>query len=288
MANADSDEPHCHTLASLPPELIALVAEGLDTCGLARFAAASTLCRAAAHSELRAALRAAVQRSLVLHLVPGALHDGSSLPRLERLARARDALVRCPYFCVPDDLVAIPPGAFRGCSYLTSPLTLPTSLTTIGDRAFEGTSLTGITLPATLTNIGTCAFRCTPLAQLTLPPTLATVGLGAFSSCIFLREVHLPAGLTAIPNRAFRGCTSLATVALPANLTTIGDYSFAGCCSLVEILLPATLTSIGDYAFRGCSSLASLRGFPASFTAGYPTIGRDAFEGTRFTSNRLE
>ena len=111
MANADSDEPHCHTLASLPPELIALVAEGLDACGLARFTAASTLCRAAAHSELRAALRAAVQRSLVLHLVPGALHDGSSLPRLERLARARDALVRCPYFCLPDDLVAIPPRA---------------------------------------------------------------------------------------------------------------------------------------------------------------------------------
>ena len=147
MANADSDEPHCHTLASLPPELIALVAEGLDACGLARFAAASTLCRAAAHSELRAALRAAVLHSLVLHLVPGALHDGSSLPRLERLARARDALVQCPYFCLPDDLVAIPPGAFRGCSYLTSPLTLPTSLTTIGDRAFEGTSLTGLTLP---------------------------------------------------------------------------------------------------------------------------------------------
>jgi hypothetical protein len=77
----------------------------------------------------------------------------------------------------------------------------------------------------------------------------------------------------------------LATVALPANLTTIGDYSFAGCCSLVEILIPATLTSIGDYAFRGCSSLASLRGFPASFTAGYPTIGRDAFEGTRLIRN---
>ena len=62
MANADSDGPH--TFASLPPELITLVAEELDARGLARFAAASTLCRAAAHSELRAALRTAVQRSL--------------------------------------------------------------------------------------------------------------------------------------------------------------------------------------------------------------------------------
>ena len=47
----------------------------------------------------------------------------------------------------------------------------------------------------------------------------------------------------------------------------------------MEVILPPALTSIGDYSFRGCSLLASLT-LPASFTAGYPTIGRDAFEGT--------
>ena len=275
MANADSDGPH--TFASLPPELITLVAEELDARGLARFAAASTLCRAAAHSELRAALRTAVQRSLV----PGVLQC-SSLPRPERLARIRDALVLCPYFCLPDDLVAIPPGAFRGCISLTSPLTLPAAVATIGDRAFEGTSLTELTLPATLTTIGICAFRGTPLAKLTLPPTLATIGLGAFSSCVFLEELTLPAGLTVIGNRAFRGCTSLTKVALPAGLTVIGHYCFSGCSSLTDIILPAALISIGDYCFRSCSALGSLH-LPATFTAGYPTIGRDAFEGTCLT-----
>ena len=260
MANADSDAPH--TFAYLPPELITFVAEELDARSLARFAAASTLCRAAAHSELRAALRTAVQRSLV----PGA-------------GRIRNALVLCPYFCLPDDLVAIPAVFFRGCIFLTSPLTLPAALTTIGDRAFEGTSLTELTFPASLTTIGICAFRGTPLAKLTLPPTLATISLGAFSSCVFLEELTLPAGLMVIGNRAFRGCTSLTKVALPATLTTIGHYSFSGCSSLTDIILPAALTSIGDYSFRGCSALASLR-LPATFTAGYPTIGRDAFEGT--------
>ena len=260
MANADSDAPH--TFASLPPELITLVAEELDARSLARFAAASTLCQAAAHSELRAALRTAVQRSMV----PGA-------------GRIRNALVLCPYFCLPDDLVAIPAGVFRGCIFLTSPLTLPAGLTTIGDRAFEGTSLTELTFPASLTTIGICAFRGTPLAKVTLPPTIATIGLGAFSGCIFLAEVTLPAGLTAIGNRAFRGSIALTKVSFPATLETIGHYSFSECSSLMEITLSPALTTIGDYCFRGCSLLASVT-LPASFTAGYPTIGRDAFEGT--------
>ena len=48
-------------IASLPDELIVLIAETLDAPSLASFAAASTFCLAAAHGELRAALLAAVR-----------------------------------------------------------------------------------------------------------------------------------------------------------------------------------------------------------------------------------
>ena len=56
------------TLISLPTELLTLVAEELDLHGLARFADACKGCLAAAHGELRAALRTAVR----LCLEPGA------------------------------------------------------------------------------------------------------------------------------------------------------------------------------------------------------------------------
>ena len=69
-------------LESLPPELLMLVAEKLDAPRLARFAAASTACLAAAHGELRAALGTAVQR----YLEPGA-------------GPVSDALISCPYVC---------------------------------------------------------------------------------------------------------------------------------------------------------------------------------------------
>ena len=42
-----ADEPR--TLATLPTELLTLVAENLDTHSLAQFAAASTVCLAVAH-----------------------------------------------------------------------------------------------------------------------------------------------------------------------------------------------------------------------------------------------
>ena len=51
-------------IASLPDELIVLIAKTLDAPSLASFAAASAFCLAAAHGELRAALLAAVQRCL--------------------------------------------------------------------------------------------------------------------------------------------------------------------------------------------------------------------------------
>ena len=60
MADADSDEPH--TLASMPPELLRLVAAACtDMRCLARFAAACTVCSESAHGELRAALPASIK-----------------------------------------------------------------------------------------------------------------------------------------------------------------------------------------------------------------------------------
>ena len=139
MFNGISDEPR--TLSSLPPELITLVAEELDLSGLARLATASTVCLAAAQGELRAALRTAIQRSLV----PGA-------------GPVSEALLACPHFCIPDGLVIIPIGAFRETSLIS--ITLPASVITINHLVFNRcTSLTEITLPAALTKISYGAFK---------------------------------------------------------------------------------------------------------------------------------
>ena len=152
MATESDVEPR--TLASLPAELLMLVAAELDARCLARFAAVCTICPAAAQGELRRELRAAVLRSLV----PGGPRPGPeqsamfwSRPRTGA-GLVSDVLVACPYFRLPDDLLILPVGAFRSAS-LTK-ITLPASLTTIEHGVFRDCShLTEVTLPATLTTL---------------------------------------------------------------------------------------------------------------------------------------
>ena len=52
MALDVNNTDESHTLERLPPELLMLVAEELDAPCIARFAAASTVCLAAAQGEL--------------------------------------------------------------------------------------------------------------------------------------------------------------------------------------------------------------------------------------------
>ena len=142
-------------IESLPDELVALIAQKLDAPSLANFAAASASCLAAAHGELRAALLAAVQRCLTNCAAFGA-------------GPVISALVACPYFRLPDDLVDIPAKAFMRSMFLTH-----------------------VTLPAALITIGRDAFNATSLREVTFPADLATIGIDAFSNCRSLTEVDL-------------------------------------------------------------------------------------------------
>ena len=165
--------------------------------------------------------------------------------------------------------------AFQGCSSLTS-ITLPASVTSIGDYVFFGcSSLTSITLPEGVTSIGEYAFRdCSSLTSVTLPAGLTSIGEWAFFGCSSLTSVTLPAGLTSIGEGAFYDCSSLTSVTLPAGLTSIGRSAFFGCSSLTSVTLPAGLTSIGNYAFSYCSSLTSV-----TLPAGVTSIEYGAFRG---------
>ena len=193
--------------------------------------------------------------------------------------------------------------SFR-CSTLTS-LTLPSSLQSIGNRAFSScSSLTSLTLPSSLQSIGDSAFEdCSSLSSLTFSSTLQSIGYWAFRGCTSLRsvignqfykvidqmllsadgtqviaywgensEVTIPEGVQSIGFGAFRDCKSLSSLTLPSSLQSIGDSAFYGCSSLTSLTLPSSLQSIGYSAFYGCSSLTSLT-LPSSLQS----IGDSAF-----------
>ena len=196
-----------------------------------------------------------------------------------------------------------------GISGITLPLssiTLPDSLTHIGDFAFYGCdSLTSINLPDSLTDIGGGAFSNTQIRKIVnnshffsfhkgclinepnneivaflsddttieLPDDLTHIGRGAFWYCKNLTSINLPDGLTHIGNGAFAKCDSLTSINLPDSLTHIGHNAFGCCIKLTNINLPDGLTHIGNVAFEDCHSLACIN-LPDSLTH----IGDSAFK----------
>ncbi len=168
---------------------------------------------------------------------------------------------------LPQSLTSIGDYAFLCCTRLTS-VTLPQSLTSIGKYAFQDCNgLTDITLPQSLTSIGASAFRgCTELTVINLPQSLTSIGEYAFEGCSSLTDVTLPESLTSIERNVFENCTGLTVITLPQNLTSIGSSAFEGCTGLVSVDLPESLTSIEASAFEDCNKLTVLN-LPQSLTS---------------------
>ena len=88
---------------------------------------------------------------------------------------------------------------------------IPSSVTSIGDRAFYGcSSLSEIVIPSSVTGIGKDAFsRCVSLSEIVIPSSVTSIGKGAFSYCDSLSEIVIPSSVTSIGDSAFYNCKSL-------------------------------------------------------------------------------
>lgn len=172
---------------------------------------------------------------------------------------------------VPDDIVAFGKCAFFNCTQLSA-VNVPSSLTAIGDRAFEWTSLTSFKLPANpvtigarafrisdkltdinlenVTEIGDEAFSCTKVEIADLG-NVERVGDGAFLSCP-IKHLIFSEKLRSIGNQAFypdgeRGL-QVSELVLPAGLDSIGAEAFCR-TKLSKVAIPETVSYIGHNAF---------------------------------------
>ncbi|MCD7945373.1 MAG: leucine-rich repeat domain-containing protein [Clostridiales bacterium] len=119
--------------------------------------------------------------------------------------------------------------------------------------------LTRLTIPETVTSIGDRAFaRCSGLKRLTLPANLTHLGARAFQSCGSLERIRLPEGLVDLPDYAFSQCRRLERVTLPTRLETLGSHAFYNCVALKELTLPDTVSFVGGGLFLNCKHLSRL------------------------------
>lgn len=155
-------------------------------------------------------------------------------------------------------VVRVGNGAFLWNDYITQ-ITLPETILSLEENAFNMSALKEIEIPDNVTAIGKQAFNCcSSLERVKLPANLVTIGSTAFNSCKKLTSVEIPGKVTEIGEKAFIDCSGLTSVTLPASLTTIGAAAFSGCTSLESLALPAALTSLGEGAISGCTGLTNL------------------------------
>lgn len=216
-------------------------------------------------------------------------------------------------------VIAVYPVAFTNC--LSEEIILPETVTYIREMSFYScANLKKITLPSSLTEIGNNAFdNCTLLETIDTGGAV-TIGQNVFLDCPSLKNLTISGNCTSIggeDEEPFLGCTSLESVTVtsgdgiyssengvlynkdkstiilypqaktdkkykaPKSVKEIGqsafyhckylesadisgvevlkDYAFEGCEKLKKVKLSKNLTQIGADAFYGCKALTSLR-----------------------------
>jgi hypothetical protein len=182
---------------------------------------------------------------------------------------------------LPSTITTIGNSAFNGCYNMSCSLPLPASVTSIGSGAYAAcSSLTGsFTIPAGVTTINDAAFNgCSKLnGTITIPAGVVTIGRYAFSNCSGLSgSLTIPNSVTSIDNWAFSGCTGLTgALTIPNSVTSIGSNAFQNCSGFTgPLVLSESLTSINAMTFDGCTNLTGTLNIPLAVS----TIGTYAFQ----------
>ncbi len=181
--------------------------------------------------------------------------------------------------------------AFRYQTRLKN-ITLPDSVTSIGNSAFYGCSgLTSITIPDSVTSISDYAFEgCDGLTSVTIGNGVTSIGDSSFNGCYKLIEVYNKSSLKITAGNYDNGLVSFYAKNVYTNeggsklttdengyvIYTDGDEKIlvAYLGTETELTLPAYITQIYKDAFNGCTGLTSIT-IPDSVTS----ISDYAFEG---------
>ena len=218
----------------------------------------------------------------------------SSLESIELPATVTTISTDAFYYCsnlksinLPEGLQTINTEAFRYCKL--DSITIPSTVTSIGNRAFQNNPLTSVKWLPVNCSFGTTTdapfysdkstitsfafgdqveiipnYLCYNMKQLdtvVLPQSLQTIGNYAFAYCSALKGVEIPTSVTLVAKNSFSYCTALKRFAFPEGITTVATEVLYGCTALEEVVIPASVTTINSNAFYNCSNLMAIHNY---------------------------
>ena len=163
---------------------------------------------------------------------------------------------------------------------LTS-VTIPDSVTSIGEYAFYGNQLTSVIIPDSVTYIGKAAFNDNKLSdndayiyKRNSDGSIDNTYVVSYGGA--KKDITIPNSVVTIGEDAFSS-NQLTNVTIPNSVTTICPYAFAD-NQLTSVIIPNSVTAIGDSAFYENQITSVTIGNSVT------TIGRLAFDYNLLTS----
>ena len=157
---------------------------------------------------------------------------------------------------MPSTVKGIYNNVFEGCEALSN-VKFNDRYTTLGHHVFKNCPLDAVTFPTTLTSIGEYAFEKTNLKKVDLSNThITSLPNGSFYNCQQLNDVKLPIALTDIGERAFYQST-ITSITFPSSLQKIDAGAFQY-TQLTNVVIPTKTGYIGDGAFSDNANLKTV------------------------------
>lgn len=185
---------------------------------------------------------------------------------------------------LPSTITAIGASCCRGYSNLTS-IKIPPRVTSIGDYAFEGTSVKNIVIPDYVVELGSDVFNnCSELTSLYIGKSVETIQynndgayLGDMPSLMSLQvdlknKTYTSCSLSSISpeeseelncliekdsNVLLHGCNRT-KLSIDIQIQEIAARAFFGLSDLSDIIIPQSVEFVGESCFEGCSSVKYL------------------------------
>lgn len=156
-------------------------------------------------------------------------------------------------------------------------VSLPSSLESIGEKAFYRSPILEIKFPDNLKRVGEECFAHSKIRSARFPDSIERIEDGVFRCCQNLKDITglLPKLITDVPTAMFSDCDALTKITLPRHIIAIKGSAFYDCDKLSKVLFQCReIEFIGYRAFGSCDVLSEI---PFETLAKLHTIGNEAF-----------